>query len=43
VSRLSGVDVTDVKVPADVYVDDRALRFEGDWSSIFSDLKDVVA
>lgn len=38
-SRLSVVDVTDVKPPADVYVDDRALRFEGDWSSIFSDIK----
>ena len=37
-SRLSAVDVTDVKPEADVYLDDRALRFGGDWAEVFADI-----
>lgn len=41
-SRLSAVDVTDVKPAADVYVDDKAVRFDGDWASIFADIREAT-
>lgn len=41
-SRLSAIDVTDVKPLADVYVDDRALRFGGDWAEVFADIKEAA-
>lgn len=41
-SRLSAVDVTDVKPAASVYIDDKALRYEGDWSSLLSQMNALV-
>lgn len=41
-SRLSAIDVTDVKPQADVYVDDKAVRFGGDWAAIFSDIREAT-
>lgn len=34
-----GFDVTAVKPTADVYLDDRALRFEGDWTATLNQLR----
>jgi hypothetical protein len=33
-------EVTNIKIPAPVYIDDRAIKFEGDFSKLISDLKD---
>lgn len=35
--------VTDVKPPAIAYIDDRAIRFDGDYSSAFQQLEDFRA
>ena len=37
-SRLSSVDVTNEKPDADVFVDDKALSFDGDWSAVLADI-----
>lgn len=35
--------VTNVKVPAFVYIDDRGLKFNGDFSSLFEEVKNYKA
>ena len=32
-------DITDVKIPAVVYIDDRGLKFNGDFCSLLNELK----
>jgi hydroxymethylpyrimidine pyrophosphatase-like HAD family hydrolase len=41
-SFLSAIEVTDKKPQADVYLDDKALRFNGDWSTVFFGIASVT-
>ena len=33
-------DVTDIKIPAIAYIDDRALKFDGDYEKVIDELRD---
>lgn len=33
-------DVTDIKIPAIAYIDDRALKFDGDYEKVIEELRD---
>ncbi len=35
----TNLEVTNVKIPAPVYIDDRGLKFNGDFSKLLKDLK----
>jgi hypothetical protein len=33
--------ITMIKVPANAYIDDRAIRFTGDWNYVMKELDDI--
>jgi len=38
--KFPNLEVTNIKFPSMVYIDDRCIKFEGDYSKLFKDMKD---